>query len=170
MFKRIAIVASVVLGVALHAQAAVTSTAYNQFRSSLGAGGLNLTSDTIIAIPLSASYTPTMTMAGQKMVSDVTAYEVTTCGGARLTLASKTWTESGASFIFKSTSPLVWNASGCTLNIKYIAFAKSTGADSTSPLLLLINVDNTSGSAQFTATSGGNITITMDATYGWLWI
>jgi hypothetical protein len=154
------------------------ATSYDELKLLVGSKGIDFVADTIVAVPLSASYTPSYTVAsGHTTLSQVTSYEVTTCGGARITLTGKTWTEgtSPNRYMFKWTTPapITWTATGCTLTIKYVAFVQSTGTDSTSKLLWLVDLDTTSGSSTLSATTGapnGTITLTMDATYGGMYL
>lgn len=107
---------------------------------------------------------PDTTKTGAEFLADVLATnaEVTGTGYARQTLASKTWAFDGS-----GTRLVDWgfanvtfaqNAAGPT-NIRYFIFFKDTGADATSPIVLVFDPNATysmvTGDIILSAPAGG---------------
>lgn len=107
---------------------------YGLFAKSIGNAEIDFDTDTIKVMLASATYTPDQDTHDYK--NDVTN-EISgtgyTAGGA--TLASKTVTYgSGSNTVTWDCADITWG--GNVLNARYAIFYKSTGTDSTSPLIL----------------------------------
>lgn len=129
---------------------AVTVAAYGLAQQSLANAEIDFDTDTIKVMLCTSSYTPNQDTHQYK--SSVTN-EVTgtgyTAGGA--TLASKTVTyTSGTNTITLDAADPSWTSS--TITARFAVFYKSTGTDSTSPLICYWNfgADQISTAATFT--------------------
>lgn len=124
-------------------------------------GGIDLDSDTIVCVLLSASYTPGRTT--HSTWADVSAYEVSgtgyTAGGQAL--ANKTMTHSGGTGTWDADD-VVWSSS--TIEAKYAVLVKRAGGSLVSGDLLIgyCDLNAASGSATL-ASAGGAYTITWNA-------
>ena len=137
---------------------AVTAFAYHKLADSLAQKKIDIDSDTIKCMLLSA-YTPSQ--SGHQYVSDVkgagteasgTGYSA---GGG--TLTSVGWSLTSGVWKFTGTIP-AWDATGGTLTAKYAVFYDATpGSDATNPVIAYWNLN---GGADVTAT---NDTFTLTA-------
>lgn len=141
-------------------------TLVDSFAEEIGDGTIDLDTHSFVAIPLSSGYTFS---AAHNRVDDVTANEVTTNGGARITLTGVTWSQTAgvASFI---ADDVVWTQSGGTaLTIHSFAIADNTpSGDANKPLIGCGLLDITAGGTDVVAPAGGSPanTITLAATGG----
>lgn len=124
-------------------------------------GGVDLDSDTIVCVLLSASYTPGRTT--HSTWADVSAYEVTgtnyNAGGQAL--ANKTMTHSGGTGTWDADD-VVWSSS--TITAKYAALVRRAGGSLVSGDLLLAYLDlNTASGSATLASAGGAFTVTWNA-------
>lgn len=142
-----------------------TSTPYNGARLEIGKGSVNLSSATIRALLTTSSYTPDPD--AHKYLSDVTNELAAENGYERQTLGSVTWTQDNTNdrAVLKS-SAIVFAAVGGPITARRAVLFVDTGDAATSLLLTAVLLDATP--ADFTAQDGGNITLTPDATSGWL--
>jgi hypothetical protein len=84
---------------------------YNGFKSALGLGTVNLSTDTFKMVLLTSAYTPAATHAGYAdLTNELATGDGYTAGGA--TLASKTWT--GAATLTWDAADVEWTASTFT--------------------------------------------------------
>src|SRR4029077_8289375 len=127
----------------------MANTVYSLYKQAiLGAGGINLLTDTIKAALVSAGYTPNY--ATDQFYSTVSASTI----GTPQTLTSPSVTLG----VFNAASPVTYTAvSGA--QVTQIVLYKDTGTGSTSPLVANINVST----GLPVTPNGGNITITWDA-------
>lgn len=90
--------------------------------------------DTLVFIILKSSWTPDRVTP--EFISDLTPGTHEGAGYTRPTLASKTWTLNGSNeYVFDCADvSIAQNAAGFTQG-RYVALAKSTGVDSTSPVI-----------------------------------
>lgn len=124
-------------------------------------GGIDLDSDTIVCVLLSASYTPGRTT--HSTWADLSAYEVTgtgyTAGGQEL--AGKAVTHSSGTGKFDADD-VVW--SGSTITAKYAALVRRAGASLVSGDLAIAYADlNTDSGAATMASAGGPFTVAWNA-------
>lgn len=140
---------------------AVTSHVYTKVADSLGQKKIDIDSDTIKVMLLSA-YTVGTTQDTAQFVSDVKAAGTEavgtgyTAGGA--TLATVSWSRSGHVYTLDFSVDPSWNATGGALAAAYAVFyAASAGTDSTNPVICYWDLGGTQ-----TATNG-TFTLTLDA-------
>ncbi len=145
---------------------AVTAHTYTKLAASLAAKNINLTSDTLKVMLLSA-YTVGTTQDTAQFVSDVLAAPATevsgtgyTAGGA--TLSSVTFTESGHVYTLGCANPS-WASS--TITASYALFYDSTpGSNATNPVLCYWDFggaqSDSSGTFTLTISGSGLITVT----------
>jgi hypothetical protein len=127
----------------------MANTVYSLYKQAImGAGGINLLTDTIKAALVSAGYVPNY--ATDQFYSSVSANAV----GTPQQLTSP----SVAGGVFNAASPVTFAAvSGA--QVTQIVIYKDTGTGTTSPLICNINVST----GLPVTPNGGNITITWDA-------
>jgi len=118
---------------------AVTINFYDQFMEFVGDGGIDLDNDTFDIILMDVNHT--FTQANTKK-ADISANEIATANGytqGAETLASVTWTSSGATQTFDAADP-TWTASGgsiaATDAVIYSETSSSPDAD-----LLMCSID-----------------------------
>lgn len=121
---------------------------------------INWLTDTIKFLVCTSSYTPSQDT--HEFVSDITN-EVTASGYARQTITSPTVTFTSPNVIYGCASPI--SIASVTMTGRYAVFFKSTGTDSTSPLIGYqnagIDISSTSpGNWLFTEDASGLFTIT----------
>lgn len=140
----------------------VTAHTYTKLAASLGAKTMNLTSDTLKVMLLSA-YTPGEDT--HQFVSDVkgagTEASGTGYSAGGLTLASVTFTESGHVYTLSCTSP-AWTSS--SIAAAFAVFYDSTpGTDATNPVMCYWDLGGTqtSSAGTFTLTISGSGLITV---------
>lgn len=128
----------------------------------LMSGGIDLDSDNVVCVLLSASYTPSANT--QSLWSSLSAYEVTGTGytaGGQL-LANKTVTHSGGTGTWDSDN-VAWTTS--TITAKYAALVRRAGASLVSGDLILAFVDlNTASGSATVSSTASTFTVTMAAT------
>lgn len=131
---------------------AVTVSVFNNFKLRLGEGLFNLGTNTLVAIPMTNTYTFS---AAHNFISSLTN-EVTTNGGTRVTLTTVSWALSGNNALL-DCDDITWTASGGSLTIRKVAIANNTTgtSDADRELLFLLTAD-----ADLTAGSGAQIKIT----------
>lgn len=137
---------------------AATGKAYPMLADSLGQKKIDVDSDTLKVMLLSAytyaathQYVSNVKAAGTE--ASGTGY---TAGGA--TLASVTWTRSGDVYTLDAAD-VSWNAAGGSLAAKYAVIYDSTpGTDATNPVIGYVNLDG----------AGGTLTAT-DANFSIAW-
>lgn len=143
---------------------AVTATPYNNARHLLGTAGLNLSTATIKALLVTSTYVPDFD--AHDYLDDVTN-EVSGSGYARQTLANKTWSKDAPNDRSKlSSDPVAWTAAGGSITARRAILFVDTGTPATSPLIGAILLDDTP--ADVVVNDGGVLTLTPDATGGWL--
>ncbi len=126
---------------------------YNSFSIEGLIGTVDLDSHSFVCIPLSASYTPS---AAHSRVSDLTG-EVTTDGGARITLTGVTANQSGGIGKFDADDVTYTQSGANDLVIKYFAIADDTpSGDANKPLLGWGLLDNAGGGTPVTVPAGGS--------------
>ena len=138
---------------------------YNKAIARICKGIINLSTSTIVAVPLKSSYTPST--ASHSAFAQISGHQSTATGAvvAAITLASKTFTGSGGDATkFDSADISGFSAGGDTFATKYIALYARSASDGTidNPLLGWMDV-NTSASTGIEA-SQLNITV---AAAGW---
>jgi len=123
---------------------------YDSFRRDIMNGSIDLDTDTIKVMLVTSSYTPSQTAHTKK--SDVTN-EVSgtgyTAGGSTLTTASVTADTTNHKGVFTADN-VSWSSS--TITARGAVIYKSTGTDSTSPLICYLDFgsDKVSTSGTFT--------------------
>lgn len=127
----------------------------------LESGGIDLDSDTIVAVLLSASYTPGRTT--HSLWSDVSAYEVTgtnySAGG--VALANKTMTHSGGTGTWDADD-VSWTTA--TLTAKYVALVRRAGGSLVSGDLLIGYMDlNTAGGSSTVSSTNSTFAVQWSA-------
>lgn len=142
-----------------------TATLYNNFKLKCVDGSdLDLANDTIKLAAVTSSYTPDIDT--HDFWDDVVANEASgggyTAGGA--TLASKTLAVVGASDLVKfDAADVAWTISSA-FSARYLVLYKSTGTNSTSPLIGYIDLGSTysiaSGTLTLVFSASGVLTIT----------
>lgn len=145
---------------------AATVEIFNNARTLLGSGALDLSTGNIRCLLVTSAYTPNIDT--HNWLSDITN-EVTGSGYARQTLtyagvtryALDTATDRAR---FKSDN-VEFTASGGSITARRAIFFKDTGVAGTSPLLFSVLMDNTP--ADTIAADGQKIRLTMNAN-GWL--
>lgn len=146
---------------------AVTAHVYSKFADSLGQKKVDIDSDTIKCMLLSA-YTVGSTQDTAQYVADVKAVGTETTGtgysAGGATLTSVSWTLSGHVYTFTATIP-AWNATGGSLAAAYALFYDSTpGSDATNPVICYWDLGGTStatnGTFTLTANASGIVTVT----------
>lgn len=133
---------------------AVTAVAYNSFRKFVADGTFDLDANTFKLTAHSSSYTPSA--SAHTVYADLTN-ELSTANGytnGGLTLASVTWTQSGATVTFDAADA-VWTASGGSLVTRtYVLRASGTLNSHVDPLVLYIT-----DTADTTTTTTNTLTI-----------
>ena len=124
-------------------------------------GGIDLDSDTIVAVLLSASYTPGRTT--HSLWSDVSAYEVSgtgySAGGSAL--ANKTMTHSSGTGTWDADD-VSWATA--TLTAKYVVLVRRAGVSLVSGDLLIGYMDlNTASGSATVNPSGAALTVQWNA-------
>lgn len=119
---------------------------YSRLSSSLAAGLVNLSSDTLKVMLLSA-YTTGTTQDDAQFVADVLAHATQTSGtgytAGGQSLASVTWTQSGGTFTLDCADP-TWATS--SISASHALFYDSTpGSDATNPVLCAWDFGGTLG-------------------------
>jgi hypothetical protein len=146
---------------------AVTAHTYTKLADALAAKKVNIASDAIKCMLLSA-YTVGTTQDTAEYLSDVLAVATEasgtgyTAGGVLLT--SPSWTASGHVYTYTATIP-AWNAAGGTLAAAYAVFYDSTpGTNATDPVLCYWDLGGTqtatNGTFTLTPNGSGILTIT----------
>jgi len=147
---------------------AVTAHTYTKFADALGQKTVDIDSDTIKVMLLSA-YTVGSTQDTAKFVSDVLAVATEasgtgyTAGGA--TLGTVSWSASGHVYTLDFSVDPSWNASGGSLAAAYALFYDSTpGSNATNPVICYWDLGGTqtATNATFTLTlsASGLLTVT----------
>ena len=127
----------------------MANTVYSLYKQALlGAGGINLLTDTIKAALVTAGYTPNYVT--DQFYSSVSASTVGT--PQQLTSPSVT------GGVFNAASPVTYTAVSGS-QVTQIVIYKDTGVAGTSPLIANVNV----ATGLPVTPNGGNITITWDA-------
>lgn len=126
-------------------------------------GGIDLDSDTIVIVLVSASYTPNRLT--HSLWSDVSAYEVTgtgyTAGGQALANKANTY-DSGTGIGKWDADDVVWSSS--TIEAKYAVLVRRAGGSLVSGDLLIAYVDlNTASGSATLASAGGAFTLAWNA-------
>lgn len=110
----------------------------------LGDGSLNLNTADLRAIPLNAinAYTLDHTDVFVADIASIGSIEVTTNGGSRVALTTKTWALSGNNGRY-DCDDIAWTASGGTLSIGQVVIADYTGStgDSDREFVALLTFD-----------------------------
>ena len=121
------------------------SQLYDSAKENFLSAQVNMTADTIIAIPLSASYS--FSASAHKFISDLTGIVARSTG-----LTGK----SVSAGVFDANDQLILTVTGST--VTQIALCKDVGDDATSPLIALVN----SGTGLPIVPDGSNLLITWD--------
>lgn len=126
-------------------------------------GGIDLDSDTIVCVLVSASYTPNRLTHSQW--SDVSAYQVTgtgyTAGGQALANKANTY-DSGTGVGKWDADDVVWPSS--VITAKYAVLVRRAGGSLASGDLLIGYLDlNTADGAATLASAGGDFTVPWNA-------
>lgn len=143
---------------------ATTSTGYNHARYLLATGALDLSTGTFKALLVSSLYTPDFD--NHQFLSSITN-ELAGNGYSRQILGAVAVAKGVNKTTFKSSN-IVFSATGGPLVARRCIIFKDTGTAGTSPLLAAVLMDSTP--ADVTITDGGTLTLTADATNGWLYI
>lgn len=139
---------------------AVTAHTYTKLADSLAQKKIDIDSDTIKCLLLSA-YTVGSTQDTAQYVADVKAVATEASGtgysAGGVTLTSVTWTAAGHVFALKGTIP-AWTTTAGSLAAAYALFYDSTpGSDATNPVLCYWDLGGTQTS------SNGTFTLTQNA-------
>lgn len=140
---------------------AATITIFESFREYIGDGTIDLDTDTFKVSLHTSTYTPSASTqsAYADLSNELSTANGYTNGGA--TLASVTWTRSGAT-VTLDAADTVWTASGGSIAARYAVIRKSGTANTiTDPLVAYILLDNTP--ADVTVTDGNNLTLAWNA-------
>lgn len=135
---------------------------YGKFLEKLASGSINWVSDTVKVALLSSSYTPNQDT--NEFFSEVVTYEITgtgyTAGGATVT-GKSLYYDAATNTLQLRCNSVSWSNS--TLTARYAVFYKSTGTNSTSPLIAYVdfdqNVSSTNGTFQIVVPADGLIKI-----------
>jgi len=147
---------------------AVTAHTYTKFADALGQKTVDIDSDTIKVMLLSA-YTVGSTQDTAKFVSDVLAAATETSGtgytAGGATLGTVSWSASGHVYTLDFSVDPSWNASGGSLAAAYALFYDSTpGSNATNPVICYWDLGGTqtATNATFTLTlsASGLLTVT----------
>lgn len=145
---------------------AVTAHVYTKLALSLATKKIDLSSDTLKVMLLSA-YTVGTTQDTAQFVSDVLAVATEASGtgytSGGVTIASPTFTESGHVYTLDSATDPSWSSS--TITAAYALIYDSTpGSNSTNPVLAYVdfggNVSSAGGTYTLTINASGLLTIT----------
>lgn len=148
---------------------AVTSTPYNHARYLLATGALDLGAGTFKMALVTSTYTPDLDT--HQFLSSLTN-ELSGNGYARSTLnvSSGVYVAKGTNKTRFLTTNGVFTASGGSLVARRAIIFKDTGNAATSPLICSVLLNDAAGGTDVTATDGGSITVTPDATNGFLYV
>ncbi len=128
----------------------------------LMSGGIDLDSDTIVAVLLSASYTPGRTT--HSTWADLSAYELATGSGYTAggsALANKTMTHSGGTGTWDADD-VSWTTA--TLTAKYVALVRRAGGSLVSGDLLIGYMDlNTAGGSSTVSSTNSTFAVQWSA-------
>ena len=140
---------------------AASITLYESFREYIADGTFDLDSNTFKVSLHTSTYTPSASThsAFASVTNELSTANGYTNGGA--TLASVTWTRSGATVTFDAAD-VVWTASGGSIVARYAVIrASGTLNGVVDPLVAYILLDTTP--ADVTATTGNTFTLAFNA-------
>lgn len=115
---------------------AATATTYNNGAKHFALGDINWPSSTIVALLLDNSYTIDLT---DEFISDLSSHEISSGGYVRKTIGSKTNALTSNVYTLSSSAGTVSWTSLTATNVRFLILAKSTGTDSSSPLLQVVD-------------------------------